>query len=41
MNGFLLTLLFIVNEDPAVGASILQGEKICITKGKITPCLNC
>lgn len=41
MNGFLLRELFTVDEDVEMGASALQGEKICISKEKIMPCLNC
>lgn len=41
MNGVLLWKLFIVDEDVETGASTLRGEKICISKEKIMPCLNC
>lgn len=41
MNGFLLKGLFIVDEVVEIGARRLQGEKICISKEKIMPCLNC
>lgn len=41
MNGCLLRGLFIVDNNVETGASILQGEKICISKEKIMPCLNC
>lgn len=34
MNGFLLMELFIVDEDVEMGASQLQGEKICINNEK-------
>lgn len=41
MNGFLSRELFIADEDVEMGASRLQGEKICISKEIIIPCLSC
>lgn len=42
MNGFLLRELFIVDEYVGTGSQPTPGgEEICISKEKITACLNC
>lgn len=41
MNGFVLRELFLVDKDVEMGASMLSGGKIRISKDKIMPCLNC